>query len=249
MEISSENQARYLAQKKKELVDEQTALERDRANVQRQRLDETQRAAAKTNQAVVEISREGERQLEVAKQLHRDRVQGLLDNNHANFERLAESTAAELRNVDEHAKNVIADRRAGTTERILNVNERTEDPFYRTKSLNPTFSENEREFTVRVTLPPHEAENLVIAGEGQALKLTLSRRFQEQTAAPERSTVTRTSSFMTVSEQLRLPGAISAKGISREYADGQVVIHVPRAGHPPLPAAETAPPAPPPPSA
>ena len=226
----NETQARSLAQKRKAVEDEGNALEVERGRMNRERMREATRIKEKTDKELVEISKAGENQAEMVKKLNSDRIQSLNDNTQKNFLALSESTAGEIRHLDADALKTIENHRMGTMEKVLNVTSQTEDPFYRIKSLNPTLSEGDREYTVKVALAEHEAKNLFITGEGQSLKLSLARRFQEQVKNGEQALTTKTSSYQTVVESLSLPGAINAKGIKRDYADGIVTITVPKAG-------------------
>jgi HSP20 family molecular chaperone IbpA len=226
----SENQARVLAQKRKAVEDEESSLETDRARASRNRVREGNRIKEQNDKELVAISKAGENQAEMVKKLNSDRVQSLTENHQKNFLDLSESTAKEISRLNTEALKAIDDHRAGTMEKVTSVTSASEDPFYRIKSLNPSLTEGEREFTVKVALAPHEASNLFVTGENQGVKLSLARRFQEQVKNGEQALTTKTSSYQTVVETLNLPDAINAKGIRREYADGIVTITVPKAG-------------------
>lgn len=226
----NETQARSMAQKRKAVEDEGNALEVERGRMNRERMREATRIKEKTDKELVDISKAGENQAEMVKKLNSDRIQSLNDNTQKNFLALSESTAGEIRRLDADALKTIESHRMGTMEKVLNVTSQTEDPFYRIKSLNPTLSESDRGFTVKVALAEHEAKNLFVTGEGQSLKLSLARRFQEQVKNGEQALTTKTSSYQTVVESLSLPAAIVSKDIKREYADGIVTITVPKAG-------------------
>jgi len=230
VENVSENQARVMAQKRKAVEDEENGLETDRARANRDRIREGNRIKEKTDKELVAISKAGENQAEMVKKLNSDRIQSLNDNTQKNFLELSASTAKEISRLNADALKTIEDHRAGTMEKVTSVTSVSEDPFYRIKSLNPSLAEGEREFTVKVALAPHEANNLFVTGEGQGVKLSLARRFQEQVKNGEQALTTKTSSYQTVVETLNLPGAINAKGIRRDYADGIVTITVPKAG-------------------
>jgi HSP20 family protein len=115
-------------------------------------------------------------------------------------------------------------------ERLQSLTSKSEDPFYRIKSLGPVMSEEAEAFQVKVALPEHEAQNLFVSAEGQQLKLSLARRYQDKSDDAESGVSTKTSSYQTIMESLTLPGAVNGKGIKREYADGVVTITVPKAG-------------------
>jgi HSP20 family molecular chaperone IbpA len=227
---AAESQARALAQKKRELEDQKNAMEVDKARAARERA----REAAKTKEAIdkelVEISRAGERQAELLKKLNSERVRSLNENSQKTYESLADATAGQIRLLDDQAAKAIESHRLSNMEKVRFMTDQAEDPFYRLKSLNPTLSEAEREFNIRLNLPEHEAHNLFVASEGRSVKLSLARRFQDQAQSDQRAGTTKTSSFQTIVETLELPAPVDAKGISREFADGVVTIRMPKAG-------------------
>ena len=220
--------ARALAQKRTALEEEENALEVQRAAAMRARGREASRIKEQSDKQLVEISKAGENQAEMVKKLNSDRIKSLNENTQKNFIDLSERTAAEIRRLDSDALKAIENHRLGTMEKVTSATSHSEDPFYRLKSLNPVLAEAEREFTVKVMLPEHEARNVFVTGEGQSLKLSLARRYQEQVKSAETNQNTKTSSFQTVVETLALPGAINARGISREYADGTLTIRIPK---------------------
>jgi HSP20 family molecular chaperone IbpA len=234
VEISSESTsaARLLAEKKRAIEQEEAALQTDQSRAQRDRLKMLQAEREKTEKDVVEISKQGSTQMENTKKLNTDRIHALNDNQQKNFEALAANTAEQIKGLEANSLKTINDHRQSTMEKLNFVTKQTEDPFYRLKSLNPALSEAATEYQIKVALPEHEAKNLFIAAEGQQVKLSLARRFQENTKAEgePNDRTTRTNSFQSIVEQLNIPGAFESKGIRREYADGIVTVFVPKAG-------------------
>jgi HSP20 family molecular chaperone IbpA len=225
-----DSQARFLAQKRKELEDEKNALETETARARRDRLQAASAQNEKTEKDLVSISREGEKQADLLRKLNSERVRTLNENTQQNYEKLSGDTASEIRRLEAESFKAIADAKESNMEKLRFVTERSEDPFYRIKSLNPVMSEADDAFKVKVALPEFEAKNLFVSGEGQAIKLSLARRFQDHHTDGENAVTTRTSSFQTVAESLAMPAPINAKGIKKEYADGVVTITVPKAG-------------------
>lgn len=225
-----ESSGRAIAQKRKAVEDEKTALETDRARANRDRMREGAAIKEKADKELVAISKAGENQVDLAKKLNSDRVRTLNENSQQSFLALSSSTADQIRRLDADALKAVEDHRLSTMEKVIGATSPAEDPFYRLKSLNPILSESENAFSVKVALPEHEAKNLFVTGEGQSVKLSLGRRFQEQVKDGEKQISTKTSSYQTVVESLSLPGPINSKGIKREYADGIVTITVPKAG-------------------
>lgn len=225
-----ESQARFLAQKKKELENEQNALETETARARRDRLKEAAAQREQTDKELVAISKAGEKQAESLRALNSERIRALDTNHQANFQKISANTADEIKRLEADSFKTISDFKASHTEKLESLTSRSEDPFYRIKSLSPVMNESDEAFQVKVALPEHEAQNLFVSTEGQQLKLSLARRYQDKSENAESGLATKTSSFQTVMESLTLPAAINAKGVKRSYADGVVTITVPKAG-------------------
>jgi HSP20 family molecular chaperone IbpA len=234
VDISPEStaSARLLADKKRAIEQEEASLQSDQARAQRNRINVINQEREKTEKDVVEISKAGATQLENTKKLNTDRIQALNENQQKNFDQLAAKTAEEIKGLDTASLKAINDHRQSTMEKLNYVSKQSEDPFYRLKSLNPIIGETATGYTVKVALPEHEAKNLFFSAEGQTMKMSLARRYQDKAAGAEDDRVTRTNSFQSITEQLSMPGPIETKGIKREYADGVVTLLVPKAGLP-----------------
>jgi HSP20 family molecular chaperone IbpA len=231
---ASDTQARLLAQKKREIEAEKQALETDKALARNERNQAMATAKDKMDRDLVQISREADNQVSSAKKLHTDRLHSLDDNSQKHYEEIAGRTAEQIKRINDGSLKAINDRNIDSMERIRFVTERANDPFYRVQSLNPVMSESEREFQIKVSLPEHEAKNLLVTGDGPYIKLTLARRFQDAAKGEQSGRSTRTSSYQSVVEQLAVPSAYDAKGIKQEYQDGFVTIRIPKSifGHP-----------------
>lgn len=228
MEVSNEASGRQVAKKKQDAEIEAQRLQMELARQARENKKTIEAEREKGEKEVVEISSAASQQMESMKKLNSDRVRALSDNSQQHYEKLAATTASEIQRTDKLAFDAIQDRKAAGMEKIRTVTDRTEDPFYRLKSLSPIMSEAEKAYTVKVSLPEHEAQNLFVTGEGQYVKLSLARRFQDDVKDLETSRTTKTSSFQSVSEQIPIPGAFDGKKISRDYKDGVMTITIPK---------------------
>jgi HSP20 family molecular chaperone IbpA len=190
-------------------------------------LAEGARIEEKNERALVEISKAGEQQLNAAKKLNTERLHAIDDNSKKAYEQLAVTTAEELKRAEGRAAGVLDAHRISSTERLKYLVDRSEDSFYRIKTLSPLLREEEGAYTVQVSLPPHEAENLLVSSAGHSVNLALSRRFQDKVDNAEGAT--RTNSFQSIVEQIAMPGPYEAGKISRKYEDGVLTIRVPKA--------------------
>lgn len=226
---AADSQNRHLAQKRREMESQANAFEVDKAHAERLQAKQVAEQKEKADREMVQISKTAEKQVETVRKLNTDRIHTLNENTQKHFETLSLATADEIRRLDASAAKAISDHRSGSMERILNVATQTEDPFYRIRSLSPVVSENETAFELKVALPEHEARNVLVSGEGQSVKLTLARRFQEKVKDAESQRTTKTSSYQTVVEQIDLPSAFNARGIAKDYQDGVLTVRVPKA--------------------
>jgi HSP20 family molecular chaperone IbpA len=226
---AGENAAARSIQRKKqqqEIEEQRVQLEIARAQREREKAVEAERE--KGDRELVEISNQAANQLDAAKKLNSERVHALNDASQKNYESLAARTADDIKRLEGQSFKTIEAHKASTMEKIKSVTDRSEDPFYRLKSLDPVLNESENEYTIQVKLPEHEAQNLFISGEGPYVKLALARRFQDNAKAPEGGRVTSTNSYQSVVEQIAMPGAYDARKIQRTYQDGVMTIKVPK---------------------
>jgi HSP20 family molecular chaperone IbpA len=220
--------AQRIAQKKQQQEIEEQRVQLEIGRVQRERQRAVEAEKEKGDRELVEISRQASNQMDNARKLNTERVHALSENQQKSYETLAAKTAEEIQRADTDAAKTIEAHKFGSLERIKQVTNLGEDPFYQLKSLDPVLSENESAYTVQVKLPEHEAKNLFVSGEGPYLKLALARRFQDNAKAPESKRTTTTNSYQSVVEQIAMPGAYDAKKIERSYADGMVTLKVPK---------------------
>lgn len=225
---SSDVQARNLARKKSEAEVEEQRQQLELARLKRERAAALAAEREKGEKEVVEISEAANAQMDGMKKLNSERVKSLSANTDKHYQDLATRTAEELKRADKNAFDAIESKKLSSMEKIKQVTDRSEDPFYQLKSLNPAMSESDKDYTVKLNLPEHEAKNLYVSGEGQYLKLSLARRFQENVKNAETLQQTKTNSYQTVTEQIPIPGSFEGKKITRDYKDGVMTITIPK---------------------
>lgn len=225
---SGESQARLMAKRKRDSEIEDQKLQMDLAAAARARKKTGEVAREKSDKELVEISDAATQQMDSMKKLNSMRVRDLTDNSQRHYEDLAVVTAAEIKRNDEQAFQAVQERKGAAMEKIKNVTDLSQDPFYQLRSLGPVLSEAEKHYSITLNLPEHEAKNLFVSGEGQYVKIALARRFQDDLKNRETHVTTKTNSFQSVTEQLAIPGGFDARKISREFKDGVVTITIPK---------------------
>ena len=118
VEKASDSQSLYLTQKRRELEEQGNALEIEQAKLARDRGKMLGAERERTDKELVEISKQGERQVELTRKLNADRVHALNDNNNKSYEALAKRTAEDIARMDIEAKRMIEDKRGAGMEKV-----------------------------------------------------------------------------------------------------------------------------------
>jgi HSP20 family molecular chaperone IbpA len=224
---ASFEQGQRLAERKRNVEDEETALIAQKGQVEAQRLRMLNAEQGKTDDALVRISKEGEAQAAQLRKANMNRIQDITKANQDHFDALAANTSKRLSELDTQGLQTISNHRLAQTEKLAFVDKQAEDPFYHLSSFNAALSESDKEYQVKVALPPHEAKNLFLAAEGKTLRLSLARSFQDSEKTSP-NTQTKSSSYQTILESIQTPGAFDPKQIRREYADGILTVFLPK---------------------
>jgi len=218
-------QSQYLTKKRKENEDAENNLILEKARIERQRLKELSEAQEKTNQNLVAISKEGEALAGKNRNLQKSQMQNFEKTSNEHFEKLSKDTAERIRTLDQEAKDKLLKHQLSAMEKVKLATDKAEDPFYRQKSFQANIAEREKDYEVKIKLPPHEAENLFIRTENNTIKLSLARSFADK-AQMEDGHQNRTSSYQTILESYTLPTHLDSKNMQREYKDGMLTITI-----------------------
>lgn len=221
-EQSSANAASARAQqKRKEIEDLENQLIKEKALKESERTRILSDVNAKTQDQMVQISKEGEDRAEMLRNLQKARVMDMNANTQKQMEDLSKITADRIKALDDNARGQILKVQLGNMEKISSASEKSTDPFYRLKTFDATVAEDETGYTVKVKLPPHEAKNLFVTSEGKNVKLSLSRRYGEEVESePNRKTTTKT--HQSIQEVFTLTQKPDLKNMARTY-DGTTV--------------------------
>lgn len=221
----SYEQAIKLAQRKKEVEDEENRLIRQSAQAKREleKQGTAQREVAEEN--LVKISKEASAKADALKQSQNNSIRLINQQTQEHVEKLSKDTAARIAELDERAFQQIASHQASAMERIKTVDNKLEDPFYRMRSLNAEVKESEKGYEVRVKVPAHEADTFFASADKNQLKLSLARSFQDNLDL-EDGRKHKTSSHQTIVETVNLPTRVDPSTVQREYKDGYIIYKV-----------------------
>ena len=224
---ASDFQAKILAQKRRDLDEEKTKLVTEKGQLEAERVRQRSKEQEKTDKDMVQISKEGERLSETLRKANSDQVKQLSNSLQNNYEKLVQGTAESLKRLDAESARKISEHTMANMEKVTASTNLSDDPFYRLKTISPDLSETDEGYEVKVKLSPHEAENLYVSGEGNSVKLTLTRRFSDSVKDAEAGQTTKNSSYQSVVETLNLPKNVDSHAISKAYKDGVTTIKIP----------------------
>jgi HSP20 family molecular chaperone IbpA len=221
------NSAQQVDQRRKELEATENQLIVQKGQVEREKRKEIEAAHEKGNETLVNISKEGERLAESLRNQNRAQVTEISKQQEQNFLNLANDTADRMRLLDKGAKDQLLQFNISAMDKVKDAATMAEDPFYRLKSFDATVENEETAYRVNIKLPPHEAKNLFLTSEGNKVKLSLARSFENKAQiSPDHSN--RTYSYQTILESFTLPSNVDAKQMTREYKDGVLNIRLPK---------------------
>lgn len=222
---SSSASSEYMLQKKKELEDLENGMIIDKARLERQRNKELSAINEKTNQDMIQISKEGEAMLEKSRSMRVAQLHTTTDASKAHFEQLAQETSKRLQELDAHSTEQLLAHQRASMEKVQGAADKMQDPFYRGKSFDANIAEKESSYDISLKLPPHEAQNLFVSIEGNTMKFTLARTHGVITPL-EGNRENRTSNYQTIVESYKLPTHVDGKTLKRDYKDGTLTISV-----------------------
>jgi HSP20 family protein len=106
---------------------------------------------------------------------------------------------------------------------------RAEDSeFYQVQRLDAELSENEKSYSVKVNIPDYERKNLTVHVGKNSIRLTIARNYEGELKSPEGNDSFATNNFQTISKKIALSNEVDPKGFQKEYADGTVIVTVPK---------------------
>lgn len=221
----SYEQALKLAQRKKDVEDEENSLIRQSAQAKQERQKQATAARERAEDEMVQISKEASVKAETLRKSQNNAIALLNQQTQDHVAQLTKDTASRIKELDDHALKQIASHQASAMERIKLSEDRLADPFYHMRSLQADVKENENSYEIKVKVPPHEADKFFVAAERNELKLSLARSFQDSLDQDD-GRKNKTSSHQTIVETLTLPTRVDPNTAKREYRDGFVIYNI-----------------------
>lgn len=108
------------------------------------------------------------------------------------------------------------------------IDDKTNDPFYRVDKLNPTMKEELNEVMVSLPVAEYEKENVHLSAQGRNIKVTLSRKYTDSIASPEGG-IDRSTRSELFSKEFNVADLLSPKDIVQNYQDGILTFKIKKA--------------------
>jgi len=111
--------------------------------------------------------------------------------------------------------NEIKDKTAKEKDLVAN---RSVDQFYNITELNPTLTENEKEYIVSIQIPEHEKDDVELYPSERQIRLTVTRRYDDNFTAEDGS-LNRTKRSEVISKTFPTSSLMNSKKVSKMYED------------------------------
>jgi HSP20 family molecular chaperone IbpA len=112
-----------------------------------------------------------------------------------------------------------------TETKMKSISARSDDPFYRIEKLEPKLTENAKNYFVSLNIPEHEKENVHLVAHGRNLKLTLSKKFEDN-VVDEDGTFNKSSKSQLFSKEIATNDLVNPKKIAENYENGVLTFKV-----------------------
>lgn len=114
-----------------------------------------------------------------------------------------------------------------TTDAIVAFKSKSDDPFYRLKTLGVSVVERDDGLMLLMEQPAHEQDNVRLSFNPHGLTVTGSRRFEARNQITPGHSVS-TNSYQSYSETIPLPYKVEANQMVRSYENGVLRIFLPK---------------------
>ncbi len=108
------------------------------------------------------------------------------------------------------------------------ITDKSKDPFYSITNLNPQLSEGEKEYTLKLSVPEHEKDSVILGGDKRTLKISQTRRFSDE-SKNENGTVNKSARSEAISQIVNLKDIINPRKITQSYQNNELIFKIPKA--------------------
>lgn len=108
-----------------------------------------------------------------------------------------------------------------TSQEKSNITTKSNDDFYRIKTLNPRVSDLGKEVLIELPIPEHEWENVHISVQGRNVKMTVGRKYSDE-ATDDIGNRNKSSRSELFSREFTVKDLLNSKALTQKYEDGIV---------------------------
>lgn len=126
-----------------------------------------------------------------------------------------------LKNIQDKFANEVRELQNTTAKEKSNITNKSDDDFYRIKTLNPRISDLGKEMLVELPVPEHEWENVHLSVQGRNLKMTVGRKYSDE-ATDDLGNRNKSSRSELFSREFMVKDLLNPKALTQKYEDGIV---------------------------
>ena len=108
-----------------------------------------------------------------------------------------------------------------TAKEKANITNKSDDDFYRIKTLNPRVSDLGKEVLIELPAPEHEWENVHLSVQGRNVKMTVGRKYSDE-ATDDSGNRNKSSRSELFSREFMVKDLLNPKALTQKYEDGIV---------------------------
>ena len=182
---------------------------------------------------------ENSRQLNERDRINQENLKRLDDANKNKLQQADVTLQKKVKQVQKESEDAISTLSLKTQKEINNlkqneskdksiISNRANDPFYSITNLNPRITDNEKEYILKISVPEHEKDSVIVGADGRNLKISHSRRYSDA-AKNEDGTLSKSSRSETVSQSIKLEDLVNPRKITQTYDGNEIIFKIPKA--------------------
>lgn len=124
-----------------------------------------------------------------------------------------------LKDIQKKFEEEVRSLQNSTAEKKQTINEKTQDDFYRIKTIQPRVIDQEKQMIFELDVPKHEWENVHLSAQGRNVKMTIGRKYTDE-ATDDQGSRNKSSRSELFSKEFTVQDLLNPKTMKQTYADG-----------------------------
>ncbi len=185
------------------------------------------------------ITTENSRQIHEKERINEENLKLQEETNQNKIRQVDADTKKRINQIQKESENTIGNLSLKTQKEINNlkknesrdkylISERSKDPFYSMTLLQPRITENEKEYLIKLSVPEHEKDSVIIGADGRTLKISQNRKFADKTF-DENGTMNKSSRSETITQSIKLDNLVNARKITHSFENDELIFKIPKA--------------------